>query len=64
MPVKKGGTAMHSWLTVVRPASRTPPALRADHTPRGTDTATISTKLKRLRVSVSTTLEAIRSHTG
>ena len=64
MPVKKGGTAMQSWLKAVAAASSLPPSRPAARTPRGMDTATIKRKLSALRHSVTPTLGAISSHTG
>ena len=64
MPVKKAGTAMHSWLSTVRAPSSAPPDLPAERRPRGMDTATIRRKQRTLRHSVTNTFGAIRSHTG
>ena len=64
MPVKKEGTAMHSWFTTVPRPSSAPPEREADQSPRGMETIVISKKQRRLRHSVTSTLGAIRSHTG
>ena len=64
MPVKNGGTAMHSWSNTVPTASPTLLCPREAHSPRGMDTTAISAKLKRLRHRVIPTLGAISSHTG
>ncbi|SCJ67963.1 Uncharacterised protein [uncultured Blautia sp.] len=64
MPVKNGGTAMHSWSNTVPTASPTLLCPREAHSPRGMDTTAISAKLRRLRHRVIPTLGAISSHTG
>ena len=64
MPVKNGGTAMHSWSNTVPTASPSRLRPREAHSPNGMDTTVISTKLIRLRQRVIPTLGAISSHTG
>ena len=50
MPVKNGGTAMQNWFRNVWSPSSFP---LADNNPKGSDTTTISTKLTRLKHSVT-----------
>ena len=64
MPVKNGGTAMHSWSSTVPTASPSRLRPREAHSPTGTDTTAISRKLMRLSHRVIPTLGAISSHTG
>ena len=64
IPVKKAGTAMHSWLKTVWAAAAGPPVQRVDRRPKGMDTTVISRKLSRLRHSVTSTLEEISVQTG
>ena len=61
MPVKKGGTAMQNWFRTVWSPSSFP---LAERSPRGRETTVISTKLTRLRHSVTKVLEASRDRTG
>ena len=64
MPVKKGGTAITTWPSMVRKRSSHPPGREAANSPTGRETTTIITKAMPVSSAVTPNLPSSSWDTG